>query len=368
MNIESILEKAELFNKLVIKNGFLRDLNDYISFISHGQNRSLYLLKDVTDKIIIKFEEFDNNLLDEELSLILKKTTPFTNDKSRIKKLIENNNNNEIDVNMFFDSLNTILSQLVNLINENNSEIQSIITNFGLYRTKTLSYEQKDENVVLSLVFNDLKSISTIKGFQEVLKKWDKILRLYYQLLKSDTPSEIELESVQNGCIEVIFNFNLDVALSLTDVITHGMDLLVGYFLMKDAKPKISKFMNKTRRLKELEEQEEKVFLEDLNEELYSFILEEHKKALEKDSNINQVSIEQIAKEITSVIFEHIINGNKLKLLTKIEIKNENDEEDTIIDKQEELREHTAILQEKLKYHKNEIANLLEYLDLPKYS
>ena len=49
-------------------------------------------------------------------------------------------------------------------------------------------------------------------------------------------------------------------------------------------------------------------------------------------------------------------------------IKNENDEEDTIIDKQEELREHTAILQEKLKYHKNEIANLLEYLDLPKDS
>lgn len=366
MNVNSILEKAELFNTLVVKSGFSRNLNDYINFIN--QNKTIVSFSDIAEKVIQQLEEFDNNALDEELALILKQSKSFLSDEKNISELKKLSIDNEIDVNTYFSKLNNILNKFKTDLDQNINEINIIIKTFSPYQSKPLTYEQEGENVILSLVFNDLKSTSTIKGFQEVLRKWDKTLRLYHQLLKAETPSEIELESVQNGCIEVIFNFDLDVALSLTDVITHGMNLLVGYFLMKESKPKISKFMSKTKRLKKLEDQEEKVFLEDLNEELYLFILDEHNKALENDPNISKISVEQTAKEITSVIYEHIVNGNKLKLLTKVEVEvaNNESEENDVVDKQEELRENTAILQEKLKNHKEDIKLLLQYLDLPK--
>jgi len=364
MNVNSILEKAELFNALVVKSGFSRNLNDYISFIN--QNKTIVSFSDIVKKVIQQFEEFENNSLAEELSLILKQNKPFIEDKKILNELNSLLNDNEIDMNSYFSKLHGILNKLKTSLEKNISEINTIISNFSSYQSQPLSYEQKDENVVLSLVFNDLKSTSTIKGFNNVLRKWDKTLRLYHQLLKSDAPAEIELESIQNGCIEVIFNFNFDLALSLTNVVTHGMDLLFGYFLMKESKPKISKFMTKTKRLRELEKQEEKVFLEDLNEELYLFILDEHKKAKENNSSINNESIEKKAKEVVNVIYEHIVNGNKLKLLTKIEIENKDEvtEEIIMVDKQEALRQDTAKLQEKLKNNKDEVKLLLEHLNL----
>lgn len=366
MNINSILEKANLFTKLIKESGFSRDLNDYINFIN--QNKNIVSFTNVTKKILDKYEEFENNSLDEELSLILKQNTSFLKDGKIITELNELYTDTQIDVNTYFSKLQNILNKLKSSLDKNISEVDIIISNFSPYQTQSLSYEQKDENVVLALVFNDFNSISTIKGFYKVLKKWNKTLYLYHQLLKSDTPEEIELECVQEGCIEVVFNFNFDLALSLTDVINHGMDLLFSYVVYKEGKTKLSKHMTKIKKIKDLEDQEEKVFLENLNEELYEYLMDEHKKALDKDPNINKESVSQKVKDITSVIFEHLIKGNKLKLLTKIEIDTEREEseESSEIDKQEELRENTAKLHEKLKNNKKEVENLLEYLELPK--
>lgn len=366
MNINSILEKADLFTKLIKDSGFSRNLNDYINFIN--QNKSIVSFMDITKKVLDKFEEFENNSLEEELSLILKKSPSFLDDKKLIEELNDLYTDTQIDVNTYFSKLQNILNRLKTSLDKNIGEVDVLISNFTPYQTQALSYEQKDENAVLALVFNDLNSISTIKGFYKVLKKWNKTLYLYHQLLKSDTPQEIELECVQEGCIEVVFNFNFDLALSLTDVINHGMDLLFSYIIYKEGKTKLSKHMTKIKKIKDLEEQEEKVFLENLNEELYEYLLEEHNKALEKDPNINKESVEQKVKDVSSVIFEHLIKGNKLKLLTKIELEtaNEETEEENQVDKQEELRENTAKLHEKLKNNREEVEILLEYLELPK--
>jgi hypothetical protein len=41
MNIESILDKIDLFEDLVIESGFRRDIADYSQSISQAQNRNL---------------------------------------------------------------------------------------------------------------------------------------------------------------------------------------------------------------------------------------------------------------------------------------------------------------------------------------
>ena len=72
MNIESLIAKTELFNDLIIKSGFRRDLQDYINTIQQAQNQNLVFMKDLSIKIIENLDFFENYSLNEELQAAAK--------------------------------------------------------------------------------------------------------------------------------------------------------------------------------------------------------------------------------------------------------------------------------------------------------
>ena len=70
MNIESLVYKIDLFQKIVITSGFRRDIEDNIQSIQHGQNQNLAYMKDLSNKIKSQFNEFENYSLQLLLLLV----------------------------------------------------------------------------------------------------------------------------------------------------------------------------------------------------------------------------------------------------------------------------------------------------------
>ena len=60
MNIESLISKINLFETLIIKSGFKRDINDYLQSIQQGQNQNLVFMKDLSQKVKNKLIECEN--------------------------------------------------------------------------------------------------------------------------------------------------------------------------------------------------------------------------------------------------------------------------------------------------------------------
>ena len=78
MNIESLLNKINLFKEFVIETGLKRDLIDYTNALGQPQNRNLVFMKSLAEKLKNYFFEIKNNSIDTELQIILKDTKPFT--------------------------------------------------------------------------------------------------------------------------------------------------------------------------------------------------------------------------------------------------------------------------------------------------
>lgn len=343
MNIESLISKIELFNDLVIKSGFKRDVNDYIQAIQQGQNQNLVFMKDLSNKVIANLTEFENFGLKNELTLVLKDTIAFT-ELNTLLDLEEINNNAEIQGNEYYSRFYQILIQINNHIEQNKNELDSALQVFLKYRSKD-EYESEQEKALVSLIFKDLKSTGSIKEFARVLNRWNRMLLIYHTLLTSNSPKEIELVEIQNGSIDVIFNVDLNIALDLTVLIKTGLKVYGAYLLYKSktAKLIIESYMG-NEKLIEHEKQREKLMLDNIKESIAQKALEQYNEKLQIDSIIETTSIEMKIDEVSKVIADHIINGNELKLLTSPP-KNDENESDISI----ELREETARVRETFK-------------------
>jgi hypothetical protein len=95
MNIESLISKVDLFQKLVINSGFRRDIQDNVQSIQHGQNQNLAYMKDLSRKIRVRFNEFENYSLHEELKIVLRDTPRFTdlNSKEQLEEIDSDSQN-----------------------------------------------------------------------------------------------------------------------------------------------------------------------------------------------------------------------------------------------------------------------------------
>ncbi len=132
MNIESLVYKIDLFQKIVITSGFRRDIEDNIQSIQHGQNQNLAYMKDLSNKIKSQFNEFENYSLHDEISVVLKDTQPFTNLHSKVQ-LDEIDSDSEIAAPVYFQKFNQILHQLLQRIDQNNGELTQIRAVFSKY-------------------------------------------------------------------------------------------------------------------------------------------------------------------------------------------------------------------------------------------
>ena len=232
MNIESLISKIKLFDNLIIKSGFRRDVFDYIQSIQQGQNRNLVFMKDLSQKVRTKLIESDNFGLENELIIVLRDSEPFTK-LNTVEELDELDGDTEIVGNAYFSKFNQILNSLLQNIDKNKKELDGVLSIFEKYISNESEYESDEEQAIVSLIFKDLKSTGSLKEFSKVLNRWNRMLLVYHSLLTSDSPKEISLIEIQNGSIDVIFNIDFDIAVDLTELLKTGLKVYSAYLLYK---------------------------------------------------------------------------------------------------------------------------------------
>ncbi|MEY2921687.1 MAG: hypothetical protein RL108_296 [Bacteroidota bacterium] len=341
MNIESLIFKIELFNDLIIKSGFKRDVEDYIQAIQQSQNQNLVFMKNLSIEVKNKLIEFDNYGLETELSYVLRETEPFKvlNTHTQIEEL---DSDPEIVGSNYFTQFNQILNQLNSHIGKNISEISAVSNVFQKYRSGDV-YDSTDDGALVSLIFKDIKATGSLKEFAKVLDRWNRILIVYHRLLSSKSPEEIELVEIQNGSIDVIFNIDFEIALDLTELIKTGLKVYGAYLLYKSktARVIIDSYMGNPKLISQ-EQEREVLMLENIKESIKLKAREQHNKRLKGDKMIEKTAIEVKIEQVSAVITDHLIKGNELKLLTPPAISEVENEFDSSV----ELREATAKVRE----------------------
>ena len=351
MNIESLLSRINLYTELVFDSGFRRDVHDFIQSIQQGQNQNLVFMKDLSQKIRTRLEEFENQGLNEDLKILLRDNKPFT-ELPTLTELEELDSDNEIEGNPYFSKFNQILNRLLKGIDNNKNEIDSVKDIFAKYTDNDSIETDENKKALVSLIFKDLKSTGSLKEFSQVLNRWNRTLLIYHSLLSSESPEEISLVEIQNGSIDVIFNIDFDIAIDLTELITKGLKVYGAYLLYKSktAKEIIASYMGNKKLLKQ-EQEREKLMLENIKESIESMILEQHKERLKTDKKIDKTSIPVKVKDVGTVVTDHIVKGNEVKLLTPPpvqETEEDQDEEETV-DISAELRQESAIVRDRFK-------------------
>jgi hypothetical protein len=114
------------------------------------------------------------------------------------------------------------------------------------------------------------------------------------------------------------------------------------------------------KRLIQMEKERETLMLDNIKESIANKALEQHKERLKLDKKIDKTGVEKKIEEISSVVTDHIIKGNEIKLLTPPKKEDESDENNL----SDELREDTAIVRERFKNLNSKDKQLL----LEKYS
>lgn len=348
MNIESLLNKIKLFDELVIDSGFKRDSTDFFNAIQQVHNRNLVFMQDLSSKLQNHLSAILNNGLDAELDILLKENDSFTS-LDTYSELIELDKDKEIDANQYFQKFNTLLSQLNQLIGTNITELDSVRDVFQKYAPEKESYHSEGEQALVSLVFKDLKTTGSILEFSKVLNRWNRTLLIYHTLLKPESPKEITLEEIQNGSIDVIFNIDFDVAIDLTELIKTGLKVYGAYLLYKSEKAReiIDSYMGNKKLIK-MEQERETLMLDNIKDSIKEKALEQHQEKLSQGLKVDKVGAAKKADEVSSVLTDHIVKGNELKLLTPPISESEEDEENEK-DISTELREETSIVRERYK-------------------
>ena len=345
MNIQSLLEKIRLFEKLVLESGFKRDVTGLRESIAPQQNRqNLQLFQDIANKIKAYLTNIYESDLPESLEALLPTdlVRPFT-ETDHLQKLNEIIEDAELPTDQYFNKLNGLLNNLQKQIEENDTEIERLKEIFQDYA----EYEQvdidSDKYAVIALIFKDLKTTKSLKEFSKVLHKWNRTLLVYHQLLTSDAPEDIEIVEVQNGSIDVIVNIDLDIAVDLVDLIELGFKVFGGYLLYKSKVKDIVATFFGNKKLLEQEKEREAEMLDNIYKAIEAKILEQHEQAKSKDVNVDQTAIEVKVKEVTDTLSEHIVKGNDIKLLAapeeNVELKEKAEEaRKTSIENRRQLR------------------------------
>lgn len=348
MNVESLLNKIKIFKELVIESGFKRDVTDYKQSINQAQNQNLTFMKGLSEKVKSKLITFENNSLNSELENVLRETEPFTS-LNTLDDLEELDEDKEIDAQKYFQKFNRILSELQQVIESNDSELNEVKETFDKYVTDENDYESDEEQAVMSLIFKDLESTGSLKEFSKVLHRWNRTLLIYHTLLKKESPKEISLVEIQNGSIDVIFNIDFDIAIDLTDLIKTGLKVYGAYLLYKSktAKEIIASYMG-DKKLIAGEKDREKLMLDNIKQSIKRKALEQHKENLKSDTPPIKEGATKKAEEVAKVITDHIVKGNEVKLLTSPK-QDEEAEDDNDKNLSSELRQETATVRERYK-------------------
>lgn len=317
MNIQSLLEKIQLFKKLVIESGFKRDVIGFRESIAPQQNRqNLQLFQDIAGKIESYLNMIYESDLPESLEYVLptQSVRPFT-ETDHLEKLNEILSDTELDTNQYFTKLNKLLNTLQTQIEANETELNRLEEIFKNYADFEQEEIDSEEQAIISLIFKDLKTTTSLKEFSKVLYKWNRTLLIYHQLLTSNAPKDIEIVEVQNGSIDVLVNIDIDIAVDLVELIKLGFEVFGGYLLYKSKAKEIIATYFGNKKLIAQEKERENEMLDNIYKAIEAKILEQHKSAKKEDKDIDGTAIKVKVKEVADTLSEHIVKGNDIKLL-----------------------------------------------------
>jgi hypothetical protein len=185
-------------------------------------------------------------------------------------------------------------------------------------------------------------------------------MNLYHQIIKSSSPSDIEILEVQNGSVDLILNLDIDITLNLVELFKIGFKCFLAYLSYKGMIRPIVETYCGNKKLEAGEAEREKALLENIGDAIKKRIKEQHKEALKLDANIDK-NIDKKVEQVSSLITSHIVNGNDIKLLALPEnVKDdteENNQEDTVA----ELQNLTANVHTELNHlPEQELVKLIE--------
>ena len=142
------------------------------------------------------------------------------------------------------------------------------------------------------------------------------MLPIYHQLLKSESPGDIQIIEVQNGSIDFVLNLDIDVALDLVELFKLGFKGFAAYLSYKKLLEPIVRHYHGNKKLIRSEEEREKLLLENIGTAIQERIKKQHADAKKADTGVNKTAIPKKIEQVTKLIASHIIKGNDMKLLS----------------------------------------------------
>lgn len=315
MNIEILQEHINTFTQEVVDSGFKRDLDDFISSLPAAQN-NIVAMRDIAEKVLFALDNLYASDLPDGLRVLLpkKQLRPFTEvpHNDQLRELIANT---EIQQPEFFNQLTQFLNQLKKQLQQNITEITNIEEFIAPYISEEVKRIAEDNFAIIAIVFKDRHTITNLKQFTKSIRAWNRVLPIYHQLLKSESPEDIQIVEIQNGSIDFVVNLNVDVALDLVELFKVGFQVFAAYLSYKKMIKPIIDCYHGNKKLISQEEDREKLLLENIGTAINQQVAAQHKKAKKADKNVDGTAIPKKLEQVTNLITSHIVKGNDLKLL-----------------------------------------------------
>lgn len=342
MNTALLQDYINAFERVVIDSGFKRDLDDYASSLPASQN-NIVTLREIAKNVLSVLDHLYGGDLPDDLGSLLpsEQTPPFTLDThdAKLRALIEDT---EIQQDEFFRQLTEFLNQLIQQIKQNVAEIEKIEGFIQPYISEDAERIATEGIAILAIVFKDQQTITNLKEFTKTLQAWSKFLPVYHQLLKSESPEDIQIVEIQNSSIDIVVNLNIDVSLNLVELFKLGFQVFAAYLSYKQLKKNIIDSYHGNRKLIAQEKETEKLLLGNIGEAITKKIKAQHQAAKKLDKGVDITAITTKVGQVSKLITAHIVKGNDLKLLALPEGREPEGDEDDSPDEREALREQSA--------------------------
>jgi hypothetical protein len=316
--------------------------------------------------IASKIEGHLNNVYNSELPDLLftlfpqKNNAPFTKE-NHLEKMQSLVADTTIDADQFYTSLNNLLANLNNQLQDNISQCTTIKNFINPYLQASLEIISEESKAILAIIYKDKTVITNLKEFSKSLSRLQRTMNLYHQILKSSSPSDIEILEIQNGSIDLIVNLDVDITLNLVELFKIGFKCFLAYLSYKGMIRPIVETYCGNKKLEAGEAEREKALLENIREAIKKRIKEQHKEALKLDADIDK-NIDKKVEQVSSLITSHIVNGNDIKLLALPENEKNDTEENTQEDTVAEFQNLTTNVHTELKHlPEQELVKLIEY-------
>jgi len=312
MNIETLNDSVKSFKQQIIDSGFTRDLTDYVASIPKNQG-NIVGLKEIARSVLTQLQKIHSGDLPAALVRLFpaEKPIPFTERDYHIQleQLLEDK---AMQQEQFYNNLNGLLTKLRNDLDSNSQEVNKIAAFIEPYVSKERVDLEASDKAVFSIIFNDEKTISELSELSKTIALWNRTLPLYHQLVTKTSSENIRLLEVQNGSIDLVINLNAHVAVSFAHLFKVGFMAYGAYLAHKKNLLALAQGYLKNRKLLALDEEKDKLLLENIHESVAAEAKEQHMQAAGKGQVDNP---EKIVERVSALVTSHIVKGNDVKIL-----------------------------------------------------